>query len=177
MKFMTGQNPGVGPSIQNDEFVIWNRAGATVIIGGVLMLDHLAADGASLTTAAVNAEGTASGQLTWPLGNGINPATTGIGVVTDDPGAWFVVVTSLLDGAGADNTKVRACVRGLVKIDGAGATTWGDDLYPANGVRTLTTTQADGVRCLAKAVETTGGAGLVSCIFDGTSNALAAYAS
>jgi hypothetical protein len=171
MNYKTTGNPGVGPAFSNIEFPVWNRTGATVALGDIVMLDHLAADGASLSTAAPNAEGTPGGQLTWPLGNAINPATTGIGVSSDDPGSWFGVVISLMDGAGADNTKVMICMQGLVKCKclTTEPVVFGDDLYPADGVRTLTPTQTDVVRCLAKAVgaKADNATNLVLCVFNG----------
>lgn len=170
MNVSTTLGPGVGPYFTPSKCIVYNRVGSAVALGDVLMLDHLAAETESSKTIAPNADvGTDTSQLTkcWPLGNAILPATTGIGVLTDDPGAIFGVVTSLLAGAGADNTKVELTLFGLVNASLAGSTNFGADLYPANGVSTLTTTQTDGVRCLAKALCADSSTGVKLVLFNG----------
>jgi hypothetical protein len=159
VKTMSGPN-FIGPDLKRVEFIGFNRTGSAVALGDVLMCDHLAADGDSVKGAQPGATGFCMGQL-------IAPATTGIGVNTDDPGAWMVVVIDLLTGAGANDTKVKVCAFGYVTAALAGSTNHGADLYPANGALTLTATQADSVRCVAKALcpDSTTGTGLV--LFNG----------
>ena len=162
--------PGIGPYLNSVKAIGYNRTGGAVVLGDILMIDHLntQAEG-SATVALFTDVGGDSAEPTkcWPWGNFIAPATTGIGVLTDDPGALLGVVTSLFDGAGADNKKVEITIVGYVTAKMAGATTYGADLYPANAATTLTTTQTDGVRCLAKALGTTGGAGSAIVFFNG----------
>lgn len=170
MNVSTTLGPGVGPYFSPVKCIVYNRAGATVALGDVLMLDHLAATTESSKTIAPHTDiGGDAAQPTkcWPLGNAILPATTGIGVLTDDPGAIFGVVTSLMSGAGADNTKVELTLFGLVNVSLAGSTNFGADLYPADGVSTLTGTQADGVRCLAKALCADSSTGVKLALFNG----------
>lgn len=178
MSWASGHNPGIGPTVQNEEFVFWNRGGATAVaVGDVMMVDHLAADGASLSTAALNAEGTASGQLTWPDANLLDPTAAGIGALsgattagTGAGGADLVVITDLLGGTGADNTKVRAAIRGLVYIKclTTEPVVYGDSMYAA-AARTLTPIATAGVRCVAKSkgAKADNATNLVLCRFEG----------
>lgn len=153
-----GSSPGVGPRLPSERFHIWNRSGATVALGEILMLDHLAADGTSLSTADLYAVGTSTGQLTHPWGNGLDPTTAGIGTLsgsggvgTGSAGAPLVVVTSLLDDAGADDTKIEVCIFGLcnVKVITTEPAVFGDTLYAA-AANTLTPLVTAGVRPVAK---------------------------
>lgn len=171
MFFNTSENPGVGPSIRNIEFNAYNRTGSTVAVGDVLMLDHLYADGggyaaAGPTTAAiargyVNVDGGTgdTNAATWPWGNCLTPTAAGVGALsgsitagTGAGGSVLVVVTSLLTGAGANNTLVRVCVDGLVDV--ACLTTEpvvpGDSLTAA-AAKTLTPIAAAGARIVGKA--------------------------
>lgn len=188
MFFASSENPGVGPSIRNIEFNVYNRSATTVAVGDVLMLDHLAADGAGYSAASystndtvgyalgtVNVDGgTADANAaTWPWGNAIVPTTAGIGALQGsvDPGtgaggAPLVVVTSLLGGTGADNTKIRVCIDGIVPVTclTLEPVVFGDSLAAANAAKTLTpgTTaagagQTAGVRMVAKALGNKGG--------------------
>jgi hypothetical protein len=173
----TAHNPGVGPTLPSEQFIIWNRSGATVALGEILMLDHLAADGTSLSTAGLNVDGGVSGQLTHPWGNGIDPTAAGIatlsgsgGVGTGSGGAPLVVVTDLLTGAGADDTKVKVCIYGL--CNAACITTepvvFGDALYAA-AANTLTPLTTAGVRIVAKSLgaKSDNATNLVAVFFNG----------
>lgn len=157
MNLQTMSGPGVGPHFSNMTCVVYNRTGGAVALGDILMLDHLGT-GASTYSDVSLAPNTDVGNASvpakcWPLGNAITPATTGIGVDVGDPGAIFGVVTNLMIGGGADNTKVELTVAGVVQAKMANvAIVFGDDLYPANNVRTLTNVYAAGVRCLSKAL-------------------------
>jgi hypothetical protein len=174
---MSGHNPGVGPSLGSEEFIIWNRSAATVTLGQVLMLDHLAADGTSLSTADLNAEGTVAGQLTHPWGNGLDPTTAGIGTLsgtggvgTGSAGAPLVVVTSLLADGGVDNSKVKVCVYGLCNISciTTEPVVFGDTLYAA-AANTLTPLVTAGIRPVAKSLgaKADNATNLVPCFFNG----------
>ena len=172
---------GIGPYFTPIKCIVYNRTGSAVALGDVLMLDHLAAETESSKSIAPNTDiGGDSAQLTscWPLGNAVVPITSGIGVAgavsatTGDPGAIFGVVTSLMQGAGADNTKVELTLYGVVTAAFAASTNFGVDLYPAttpSPVKTLTATlpAALGTRCLAKSLapDSTSTAGLV--LFNG----------
>lgn len=197
MFFNTSENPGVGPSIRNVEFNVYNRTGAAVTVGDVLMLDHLAADGASYSAASytttnpnasyglqtVNVDGGVGGSnaATWPWGNAIIPTAAGIGALSGTAGAGtgasggapLVVVTSLLTGAGADDTLVRVCISGLVQVNTAAsaAVVFGDGLFAAVDV-TLTPALTVGVRVVGKALSARDNAATIQkvlCAFDGFS--------
>lgn len=160
MILSTAHNPGVGPTLPSEQFIIWNRSGAAVVLGEILMLDHLAADGASGSTIALNVDGgsAGTGNHTHPWGNGLDPTTPGIGTLsgsggagTGSAGAPLVVVTDLLEGAGADDTRVKVCIYGLcnVKVITTEPAVFGDTLYAA-AANTLTPLVTAGVRPVAK---------------------------
>ena len=172
MFFNTSENPGVGPSIRNIEFNIYNRSATTVAVGDVLMLDHLFADGASFdnlvpTTAAIarghiNVDGgPADAEAdTWAWGNGLVPTGAGAGLATASAGAGtggggapLVVVTSLLNGAGADNTIVRVCIDGIVEVSCLnGEPVVPGDTLTADAAKTLTSVAAVGKRAVGKSL-------------------------
>lgn len=175
MNTQTLNGPGVGPYFTNMTCVVYNRiSGATLALGDVVMLDHLGTGAATYSDVALPPNTDVGNSISptkcWPLGNAINPATTGMGSDVGDPGAIFGVVSSLMQGAGAENTKVEITIAGVVSAKFPASVTFGDDLYPANGVRTLTATApgggaGGGTRCLAKALYTGAGPGLV--LFNG----------
>lgn len=171
MFFNTSENQGVGPSIRNIEFNAYNRTGSAVAVGDVLMLDHLSVDGASFVNTApttadigagyVNADGGTGGSnaATWPWGNCLTPTSEGAGVVTTSAGAGtggggapLVVVTSLLTGAGANDTLIRVCIDGLVNVKclTTEPVVPGDSLS-AQAAATLTSVSAVGKRIVGKA--------------------------
>lgn len=164
---------GVGPYFTPIKCIVYNRTDATVALGDVLMLDHISAansgnDGDK--SAVPNSDQDSAGKC-WPLGNAVVPTTRGIGTLSGaspaDSGSIFGVVTSLLQGAGADNTKVELTLFGVVTAAFAASTNFGQPMLPANGVKTLTPTVTAGVRVLAKSIapDSTTGSGLV--IFNG----------
>lgn len=170
MRMSTNQGPGVGPYVTPETFIGYNRLGSTIALGDVLMIDHLVTQAEGSKTIAANIDvGGDRSQPTkcWPWANLILPATTGIGVLTDDPGAWLAVVVDLLGNGGADDRKMKLALFGVVTAALAGSTNFGDDLYPANGVKTLSTTQVDGVRCVAKALCADGTTGTGLVLFNG----------
>lgn len=175
---------GVGPYFTPIKCIVYNRTGSAVALGDVLMLDHLAAETEGSKSIAPNTDiGGDPAQLTscWPLGNAIAPTTRGIGTLSGaspaDGGSIFGVVTSLMQGAGADNTKVELTLFGVVTAAFAASTNFGQPLLPANGVKTLTTTVTVGVRILAKSIapDSTSTSGLV--LFNGLGFASALVAS
>lgn len=193
--FSTAQNPGVGPTFKNVEFNVYNRTGSAVNIGDVLMLDHLAADGGGYSATAINTtnptatygesilnvDGGAGGAnaATWPWGNALTPTAAGIGALSGSAGAGtgastgapLVVVTSLLAGAGANDTLVKVCIQGLVRVNtvASAAVVFGDGLSAAAAV-TLTPAVTAGVRTVAKALSGRDNAATIQqvlCMFDG----------
>ena len=175
MYLNTSGNPGVGPSIRNHEFDAYNRTGSAVAVGDVLMLDHLAADAASYVKATydgtptkafadgtVNVDGGTGGSngATWPWGNCLTPTAAGIGLVsgsttagTGGAGAPLVVVTSIYSGAGANDTKIKVCIDGVVGVKclTTEPNVFGDSLYPVTGqTYVASTAPTAGFRCLGK---------------------------
>ena len=177
MLFSASENPGVGPSIRNVEFYAYNRTGGTVAVGDVLMLDHLAADAASyvkatydgaptlafaLSTVGVDGGTGGSNGATWPWGNCVTPLAAGIGLVsgstsagTGGAGAPMVVVTSLLDGAGANDTRIRVCIDGIVGVKclTTEPNVFGDSLYQTDSQTYLkSAAPTAGYRCVGKSL-------------------------
>lgn len=186
MNIQTMSSPGVGPAFSPDLCVVYNRTGATVALGDVLMLDIYnslsASHGSSLLPPNTDEGNSIASSRCHPWGNAIVPSSgtspSGLGTVSDDPGFIFGVVSSLLQGSGADDTKVQLTLRGIVPATLAAAPTLGTDLYPANGVKTLSASQADGVRCIARTAIGDGStapynaAGTFLVLFDGLSGSV-----
>ena len=177
---------GVGPYFTPIKCIVYNRTGSAVALGDVLMLDHLAGETESSKSIAPNTDIGGDPALStscWPLGNAVAPTTRGIGTLSGaspaDGGSIFGVVTSLMQGAGADNTKVELTLFGVVTAAFVAATNvnFGQPLLPANGVKTLTPTVTAGVRILAKSIapDSTQTSGLV--LFNGLGFASALVAS
>lgn len=193
MNIQTMGAPGVGPAFSHETCVVYNRTGATVVLGDVLMLDLYNSEtthGSSLLQPNVDVGNAVSSARCHPWGNAITPssATTpsGLGAVGSDPGFIFGVVSSLMTGGGADDTKVQITLRGVVEARLKQAPTIGTDLYPENGVRTLQNVQtAAGQRCIARPAIGDGttapynAAGTFLVLFDGLSGSIGAatYAS
>lgn len=189
------QGPGVGPIFDNFEFLVYSRYATTLVIGDVVMLDHLAADGGGYSATAINTTnpnaaygrqimgvdgGTGDANAaTWPWGNALLPTTAGIGALIAGAGAGtggsggapLAVVTNLMGGGGVNNSIIRVCGRGLVDVNtvASAAVVFGDGLFAAAAV-TLTPTLTAGVRVVGKALSgRTNGATIqkVFCYFDG----------
>lgn len=157
MNVQSVSGPGVGPFFSPVTCVAYNRTTAAVAIGDVLMLDHLCTNttyGSVALAPNTDVGNATAATKCWPLGNAILATTAGIGADVGDPGAIFGVVTSLLSGAGADNTKVELTLAGVVRAKTSGSVTFGDDMYIANGAKVLTSTYAAATRVLAKALHT-----------------------
>ena len=173
--------PGVGIFWKSTYATVWNRTGATLTVGEVIMADLTDVDAGTTTSLVEGNDGSV-------YANFISPSTAGIGVVTASastghPGFFFGVVVDLLpqqgQTAGGDDTKVKVQLQGVAKISMvATAITVGLPLFPANGVRTLTPVVAAGVKVLAIAHEPNGSAaGVYQCLFDGINGFPAVYAS
>ena len=176
--------PGVGPYFTPIKCIVYNRTDATVALGDVLMLDH-----ASVSNSGNDGDKSAlpnsdldSSNKCWPLANAIVPTARGIGTLsgaspTPDSGSILGVVTSLMQGAGADNTKIELTLFGVVTAAFAGSTNFGASLSPGATVKTLTATITAGTRVVAKSIapDSTTGSGLV--IFNGLGFASALVAS
>lgn len=166
---------GVGPYFTPIKCIVYNRTGSAVALGDVLMLDHLANETESSKSIAPNTDIGGDPALStscWPLGNAVAPTARGIGTLSGaspaDGGSIFGVVTSLMQGAGADNTKVELTLFGVVTAAFAGSTNFGQPLLPSLlTAKTLTTTVTAGVRILAKSIapDSTSNSGLV--LFNG----------
>lgn len=132
--------PGSFASQDKVETDVTNRTGGTLAVGEIVAFDLDASDGDTTAYA------------TDPLSifaNVIAPATKHL------KGGYFAVVTDLLDGAGADNTKVRVATRGVVDVSCVGSSTVAinDGVMPANGVKTITKL-TDGLTSVGLALET-----------------------
>lgn len=140
--------------------ICYNRTGATVAVGEVLMVDLLAADGGfgGNASAALYVAQTFGNEL-HPLAQMIIPTVVGDGVVNSTGvGAIFGVVDDLMSGAGADDTQVHVCWKGIVKAKMAstvGAGEYGKAVYGAGAVNTLTATFLIGGKCLGRLLQNT----------------------
>lgn len=169
-----GGLPIVGITFEYKEAHVWNRTGATLAVGELVMFDIKATDGDSSVAAIPGANNS-------PYANVITPVTVGLGTLSGagapDPGYMFGVVCDLLDGGGqgqtpgADNKLIKVCLVGYVyakMADTAASGARGDVLVAADAVRTLTTTTAAGKKILGRVDEdvTTANA-LARILFDG----------
>lgn len=168
MALSVSNGPGFGPQFPREECTVMNRCGATaLVIGDIVMFDEANQDTGNLYVSYV------PGNILSTYSNAILPATRGIGslsgAATPNAGFTFGVVTDLMSDAGADNTAVRICIKGLVKCKlTATAATAGVPLVAANGVTTLTATYAVGNKIIGKCYEPNGSvAGLYMTNFDG----------
>jgi hypothetical protein len=162
--------PGTGLFFPKEFCTAWNRTGATLTAGEVVMFDLADTDIDTTTTLTEGADGSV-------FANVITPTTAGIGVLTSsgttgDPGYYFGVVVAEQDtllGGGLDNTKVYLQVRGLCRVSMvATAITVGIPLFAKNGVRTLSPVVVAAGKPLARAWEPNGSAaGIFLCLFDG----------
>jgi hypothetical protein len=166
MELADTQGPGVGIFPKNTYGVVWNRCGATaLVVGDVVMCDMKDTDGGTTTSLVLGNDGNVTGNVIAPATDGIG----GLSGATIVAGYFFGVVVDLMDGAGADNTKVRVQWQGVAKVHMvATAITVGVGLVAANGVVTLTPTVTAGNKVLAIAWEPNGSAeGVYTCWFDG----------
>jgi hypothetical protein len=157
--------PGIGLRETSVRSSVWNRVGASVILGQVVMTDTKATQGESSKTQ------TNPGADDFPLNNVITPTTAGIGVLSGDPGYWFGVVTDLgTVGTGADNTKVGVTWAGYVNVLITTGTTseYGKTLYPANAATGVTTTAVAAVKSVGRVlVDTTTSATVSLALWNG----------
>lgn len=166
MELADTQGPGVGIFPKSTYGVVWNRLGATPLaIGDVVMCDMKGTDGATTTSLVLGNDGNVTGNVIIPATNGIG----GLSGATVPAGYFFGVVVDLMDGAGADNTKVRVQWQGVARVSMvATAITVGLSLVAANNTKTLTPTVTAGNKVLAIAWEPNAStAGIYTCWFDG----------
>lgn len=170
MQLFDVAGPGAGMGIKNQSFVVWNRCGATpLVLGDIVMFDLASIDAATGTDADLGQDDSILANVTLPttLGlGGLSGASLGTG---NRIGYFFGVVDNLLDGAGADDTKVRVCVRGIceAKLTNADINI-GYPLFPGNGVSTLSLTLAAGNKCVAIAIDDNAStAGVYTVLFNG----------
>lgn len=169
---------GVGYHPDYVSGTVWNRTGATLAVGELVMLDMLAADAGfgSNATAALYAD-TVPGGDGFPLAQILTPTTAGIGALNaGSPGAIFCVVDDILSGAGADDTQVHVCFKGYVKVkmastvgaQGTAPGEYGKVIVGANGVRTATATYTVGNKAVGRLLEENTTANALSlCLFNG----------
>jgi hypothetical protein len=164
MQFLPNTYGGMGLIPQALKSRVWNRTGATLTVGEVVMTDTLALDaedgqvaGDLGTISGVSSVTTNPGADSFPLNNVITPTTAGIGglgTTAIDVGYWFGLVLDLGDvGTGVDNSVVTVLWqgRGKAKMAATVATAqYGKSLVAANSVRTLTLTTAAGVKIIAR---------------------------
>jgi hypothetical protein len=151
---------------------VYNRTGATLAVGELVMVDMLAGD------AGFGGNASAALYLAQPIGNELHPlaqvltpTTAGIGALSASAGVIFGVVDDVMAGGGADDTLIHVCWKGLVKIKMAGTAAsgeFGKPILGANGVRTVTTTVTVGVKQLGKVLADATTANSNSlCLFNG----------
>lgn len=182
MQFLPNSYGGLGIIPQSLTGIVWNRTGATLAVGEVVMTDTLALDaetgqvaGDLGTISGVSSVTNNPGADSFPLNNVITPTTAGIGglgTTAIDTGYWFGVVINLgTVGTGADNTKIGVLWQGRTKAKMAATVAtaqYGKSLVPANAVRTLTLTTAAGNKIIARLEQdTTTQDTLADVLFDG----------
>lgn len=151
---------GIGYSPDNISGWVYNRTGATLAVGELVMIDHLAADGGfgGNASAAAYVAQTVGNEL-HPHAQVITPTTAGIGALNSGaPGAYFGVVEDVLAGAGADDTLIKVCWKGITSIKMAstvGAGEYGKVIVGANAVRTATATYTVGNKALGRLLQNT----------------------
>lgn len=159
---MTTRNfAGVGIGYVPDYIggTVYNRTGATLAVGELVMIDHLAADagfGGNSSAAVYVAQSV--GSDTHPLAQMLTPTTVGAGAVGGAPGAYFGVVDDVLDRGGVDDSLIHVCWKGHTKVKMAatvGAGEYGKVIYAADGVRTATATYTAGKKGLGRLLQNT----------------------
>ena len=162
--------PGTGLFFEKTFARAWNRTGATLTAGELVMFDIGKIDIDTTTTLTEGADGSI-------FANVITPLTAGIGGLSGGAisglAYMFGVVIAECDtivGGGADNTKVYLQVQGLVKINQlAAASAIGTPLYPVTAIRTISPTVTVGNRPVAIAWEANSvpAVGSFLALFDG----------
>lgn len=139
MQVTDGQShAGIGVIPKAFTATVWNRTGATLTVGELVMVDEKGSDAATSKTQ------TNPGADDYPVNNVITPTTAGIGAASADTGHRIGVVISLgTAGTGADDTKVVVAYAGLWPVKAANTAAsgeYGKLIFPANSVRTFDTT-------------------------------------
>lgn len=132
---------------------VMNRTGTTLVLGDLVMFDlHSTETGDNIIVGDTNSVFT----------NVIVPATLGL------THGFFGVVTDLKSGAGADNTEVEVCVRGIVDARVASATAVTAVLIAANASDALDDTAGiAGQKILGIPLEASTAADTILVLFDG----------
>jgi hypothetical protein len=179
IEFADSTGPGVGLQIKNRYATVWNRMGATpAVLGDLVMFDMGDTDTDTTTSLAFANDGSVLANVIAPTsaivtGSGM---LNGTGVLAP---LFFGVVVDLLDGAGADNTKIRIQVSGIVKKASMVATAIvvGVGLSPAlsgTAARQLSPIVGVSQKVIAIAWEPNGSAaGQYQCLFDGIGSGFA----
>ena len=164
MQLATMGPHGLGLKPRYEWCVAFNRTGATLQPGEVVMFDVKTADASTVGsnfTSIVGADNFAYANVITPTGTlavgGIGGPTGG----TNDSGFFFGVVEEAPDLAGAttggyaDDARVRLCVRGVcrAKMAASSGTTTGKLCFPADAVRTLSQTVVVGVKPIARLID------------------------
>lgn len=182
MEFQDNFGPGVGLFPKDVYATVWNRGGATaVVVGDLMMFDMTHSDVDEPTASQLLGN---SGSI---LGNVMDPPATiaaGGGALNGTGNTapfFFAVVTDLLDGAGADNTKIKVQISGVVRVRCvATAITAGLALAPAlSGTASRSISPVVGVsnRIIGIGFEPNGSAaGVYKVIFDGINGFGSAFA-
>ena len=153
----TTVQPPTGLQIQDIDVTAYNRTSNTLAVGDVVVFDMIQSDAA--TTGIENAGGTGIFE------NLITPASTHVDVYPCG------IVVGLLGGAGANDTKVKVRVQGIVDalVEGTNAGAAGDLCLLANGQRQPNTDVFAGQRPVGLLLEATasGTAASAKVYFDG----------
>ena len=124
--FVTGSRPGQDPFVVKKHRVI-NRGGSTaLVVGDVMTFDCAVSDAATIAKTGVGGE-----TLGTPY-EAIWHNIVDAGAETSRLNSICCVVTSLLSGAGADNTEVEVAICGRVKAKCYG-TNWSATVYTGCG--------------------------------------------
>jgi hypothetical protein len=140
--------------------IVYNRTGTTLTVGEVVMVDHLAADagfGGNASAAAYVAQ--TFGNELHPMAQVLVPTVVGDGALNGaTPGAYMGIVDDVMSGAGADDTQVHVCWKGIVygrMASTVGAGEYGKPVYGAGAVKTLTATFLLGGKPLGRLLQNT----------------------
>jgi len=152
-----GPNDGVGSGSgyfpASDTDTVFNRTGAALALGEVVMMDH--------KQSATECTNSIPGDSASVYRNVVVPTTAGLDF------AYFGLVVGLGESVGADDTEVDVMWRGRAPGSIAGAVLVGVQVTGANGVVTLTDTIGAGFKVIAVMEEAATGAGSFDVLFDG----------
>ena len=130
-----------GNPFQNIRLRAINRTDTTVTVGQVQIL-NFNLDAPTVTGGELGGgpgtptgTGTLAAPIPYPTEDGMFCNIDGPTAPAQSVQQMYVVVTDLLDGAGASNTEVEVCLQGVVTVDAVSAAyTIGQNLMPATNV-------------------------------------------